>query len=434
VKDFRVGLLGLGVVGSGTARILLENADLIQRRLGRRVVLARAVDADPSREAAAGLPPGIFSTRWEDLLEDRTLDAVVELVGGTGFAGTAVLAAIAAGKHVVTANKALLAERWEEIFAAARAGGVEVSFEASVGGGIPIIRSLREGLAANRIQAIYGIINGTSNYILSRMTETGADFDAALAEAQAQGYAEADPILDVGGGDAAHKLCILATLAFGGRIPYGAIHVEGITGLTPMDIEYARELGYVVKLLGVAKETEGRVETRVNPTLVPADAMLASVSGAYNAIFVRGDAVGSTLYYGRGAGSLPTGSAVVGDLMSLAVLGSGERACHLSARIPVEPLPPQRLLPVEEVRTSCYVRFAALDRPGVLSSIAGILGEKGISIASVIQKGRREGGPVPIVMMTHEARERDFREAMEKIGTLAVVAEKPVVIRVEREF
>ncbi len=429
MKDFNIGLLGLGTVGGGTARILLDNAEVISARVGRRIVLCRAVDLDASRGASLGIPGGILSDRIEEIIGNPSIDVMVELIGGIEPARSLILKAIAAGKHVVTANKKLLAVHWEEIIGAAAAKGVEVFFEASVGGGIPIIRSLREGLAANRISAIYGIVNGTSNYILSRMTETGADFQAALDEARQEGYAEADSSLDVDGIDAAHKICILATLAFGGRVPLDAIHTEGISRIQPLDISFAREFGYRIKLLAVAKETDERIDVRVHPTMIPAGQLLATVNGVFNAICVNGDAVGTTMFYGRGAGRMPTGSAIVGDLMSLAAMGRGR--CSLTGVMPHETLPPSRLMPIDDVVNPFYIRLGAMDRPGVLSAVAGVLGKYGISISSVIQKGRWEGGPVPIVMMTHEARESQVRQAMAEIAALPVIPQAPVLIRVE---
>jgi homoserine dehydrogenase len=429
MKPFRVGLLGLGTVGSGTARILIENADLIERRLGRKVVLARAVDLNIDRDFGFVMPRAILGTKADEVFADPDIDVVVELVGGIEPARTFIRKALAAGKHVVTANKKLLAEKWEDLFPLAAEKGVEIWFEASVGGGIPIIRSLREGLAANNIEAIQGIVNGTSNYILSRMTEEGLDFASALAEAQKLGYAEADPTLDVGGGDAAHKICILATLAFGERVPMAAVHTEGITAITPIDIRFADEMGYVIKLLGLGKASNGTVEVRVHPTMISKKRLLATVGGAFNAIYVRGDAVGSTLYYGPGAGSMPTGSAVVGDIMSLAAKTA--RGPSAPWPVPVTTMPAERLKPIDEIVSPYYVRFSALDKPGVLSAVSGILGRHGISIASVLQKGRHEGGAVPLVMMTHEARERNIRRALEEIGHLDVTVEQPTLIRVE---
>jgi homoserine dehydrogenase len=359
---------------------------------------------------------------------------MIELIGGIEPARTIILKAIEAGKHVVTANKALLADCWEELFSAASEKNVEISFEGSVAGGIPVIRALREGLAANRIQAIYGIINGTSNYVLSRMTQTGVPFGEALKEVQEKGFAEADPTLDVDGTDAAHKLCILSTLAFGSRVPMEAVFTEGITGISPLDLEYAGELGYMVKLLALAKVSDGRLEVRVHPTMIPVDQPLAGVGGASNAIFIRGDAAGSTFLSGQGAGGMPTGSAVIGDIMSLAARTAGNREFRPPGIIPFGPMEEGRLKPREEVRTPYYIRFAALDQPGVLSSVSGILGRHNISIASVIQKGREESGPVPIVMMTHEASEKETQAALLEISDLPVIAEKPALIRVEENY
>jgi homoserine dehydrogenase len=426
----RVGLIGFGTVGKGVVHVLRENAEVIRERLGFPLVLGRVADKDVTTDRGEALDPALLTTDAMGVARDPKLPVVVELIGGTGFAKEIVLEALRAGKCVVTANKALLAECWEEIFAAAAAGGGALGFEASVCGGIPIIRSLREGLAANRIQSIHGIINGTTNYILSRMTEEGLEYASVLKKAQELGFAEADPTLDVEGHDAAHKLAILASLAFGTRVPLDRIAVEGITKVTKMDIAYARELGYVIKLLAIAKDAGGAIEVGVQPTLVPAKILLATVSGAFNAVYVRGDAVGPTLFTGLGAGSLPTASAVVGDVMEMARrVAAGKGA----------PPPPavaadvrRQILPPDEVVSPSYIRLTALDKPGVLASIAGVLGRHEISIASVIQKGREKGRSVPLVMMTHEARGAAVRGALEEIGGMGAVSGSPLCLRVEK--
>ncbi len=432
MKPINVGLIGFGTVGEGVVRLLTERPELLSRRLGVPLVLKRVADIDPARPRKLSLPPGVFTDRNQDILDDPEIDIVVELIGGTTAARDLVLAAISRGKHVVTANKALLALHGNELFAAAAASQVEVAFEASVCGGIPIILALRQGLAANRIQEMLGILNGTANYILTRMSEEGSSFDQALQEAQARGYAEADPTLDVEGVDAAHKLAILMALAYGARVDFEAVSVEGISGLEPLDLQFAREFGYVIKLLAITRNSDGALEARVHPTLIPRDHMLANVGGAMNAVYITGDAVGPILLYGQGAGMMPTASAVVSDILDLArnlSLGLKRRVPPLGAGNALETRRP--IKPLEEVVTNYYFRFAALDRPGVLSQISGVLGRHHISIAAVIQKGREVRGAVPIVMITHEAREADVRQALKEIDALPVVSPPTIMYRIE---
>lgn len=427
-----VGLIGFGTVGSGVAKVLYENADLIRRRVGVPVELLRIADLDITRDRGVAVPPGVLTTDAKQLLNDPAIDIVIELVGGYDFAKRVILEAIANGKHVVTANKALLALHGEEIFSAAVSKGVDLGFEASVGGGIPIIRALTEGLAANRIESIYGIINGTSNYILSRMTHDGHSFDAVLKDAQRAGYAEADPTFDVAGTDSAHKLAILANLAFGTPINFKDVYTEGITGITEQDIAYAREFGYTIKLLGIAKLSDGEVEARVHPTMVPSEYPIAQVEGVYNAIQVVGDAVGDVMLYGRGAGSLPTGSAVVSDVIDIGrnlLKGSAGRVPPASFQS--DQRRPIRMKPIEDIRSLYYVRFMVVDRPGVLAHIAGELGRCEISISSMLQQGRREGQTVPVVIKTHMARERDVQKAIREINRQAFISEPATLIRVE---
>jgi homoserine dehydrogenase len=421
-------------VGSGVVTVLRENGELIRRRLGVPLRLVKAADRDASRAAALGLSAGEFTVRAEEVIADPSIDVVIELIGGYDPAERYLVEAMSGGKSVVTANKALLATAGERLFEAAHRHGVDLAFEASVGGGIPIICALREGLAANRIDAIYGIINGTSNYILTKMTEAGTSFADALAQAQRAGYAEADPTFDVEGIDSAHKLAILATLAFGTPIELKEIYTEGIRGLDPSDIAYARELGYRVKLLAIAKLAADALELRVHPTMVPAGALLAEVEGVDNAIFVTGNAVGETLFYGKGAGQLPTASAVVGDLIEIGrnlLAGTVGRVAPTGYR-PGE-RQPLRLRPMAQIESLYYLRFLAYDRPGVLSKIAGVLGRHEISIASVIQKSRALGAAVPLIMMTHRARERQVRQALAEIDAGAEVAGRTVLMRIEGE-
>ena len=432
--EIRVGLIGLGTVGGGVVRLLQENGELIRRQLGVPLTLVKAADADASKGAALGLSRDQVTAKADEVIADPSIDVIVELIGGYDPAERFLLDAMSRGKCVVTANKALLATAGERLFEAASRHGVELAFEASVGGGIPIIRALKEGLAANRIDAIYGIINGTSNYILTKMTEAGADFADALAQAQRAGYAEADPTFDVEGIDSAHKLAILATLAFGSPIDVKEIYTEGIRNLDPADIAYARELGYRVKLLAIAKNSGGILELRVHPTMVAADELIADVNGVDNAIFVVGNAVGETLFYGKGAGQLPAASAVVSDLIEI---GRNLLRGAVGRVAPTGYAPAERralrLRPMAEIESRYYLRFLAYDRPGVLSNIAGVLGRHEISIASVIQKSRALGSAVPLIMMTHRARERQVRQALVEIDAGADVAGRTVVMRIEGE-
>ena len=408
-----IGLIGFGTVGTGLVRILQENGKILEKRLGVPIVLKRIADQDVTRDRGVKVNPALLTTKVSDVLDDPEISIVVELMGGLEPARTFVLEAIGKGKHIVTANKALLAVHGAEIFKAADEAGVDIGFEGSVGGGIPIIRSMKEGLVANRIQVIFGILNGTSNYILTEMTQRGLKFSEVLKKAQELGYAEADPTYDVEGIDAAHKLCILLSLAHGVQVKLEDVYTEGITGLTPMDIEYAKDLGYTIKLLAIGKADGGAIEARVHPTLVPSEHLLATVAGPFNAIFVKGDAVGSTLFYGAGAGMMPTGSAVVGDLVELCRnlrLGIARRVPLLSFQR--EHLREAEIKPIHDVSCTYYLRFTVVDKPGVLSRISGILGDLDISILSVIQKGRKSEKAVFIYMLTHEAREKNLRKAL----------------------
>jgi homoserine dehydrogenase len=430
-----VGLIGLGTVGTGVVRVLRRNAEVIRRRLGCPLELVRIADLDTARDRGVDLAGVRFDADAEGLIADPRVEIAIELVGGTDAARRLILRAIEAGKHVVTANKALLAVHGAEIFDAAARRGVDVAFEASVAGGIPILRSLREGLAANRIQSVHGILNGTTNFVLTQMEETGEPFEVVLKKAQELGYAEADPSVDVDGIDAAHKLTILAAMAFGARIAFEEVPAEGIRGLLPLDLAAAREFGYRLKLLGIAKADDegGRIEARVHPTFVSETSLLANVGGAMNAVAVCGDAVGPILFYGAGAGELPTASAVVADLIEIAReirRGSSRRVAPLSY-LP-ESLEPRPLVPLGEIHASCYLRFTALDRPGVLGHIAGALGAHAIGIESVIQKGR--GGAqrsVPVLVKTHPAPESAVRRALEAIDRHASVTAPTRMIRIE---
>jgi len=424
-----VGIIGFGTVGAGTVRLLFENRDILTERTGFEINLKRIADLDILRDRGINISQDILTTNADDILDDPHIDIVVELIGGISPAKDFILKAIQNRKHVVTANKALLATAGNEIFTAAFNVGVEIGFEASVAGGIPIIRVIREGLVANRIKAVYGIINGTSNYILTKMTDEHVEFSEALKEAQSLGYAEADPTLDVEGVDSAHKLAILASLSYGIPISFDSIYKEGISKISPQDIEFASEFGYKVKLLAIAKETDSIIELRVHPTMLPKEYLISKVDGPFNAIYVEGDATGSTLYYGRGAGDMPTGSAVVSDIVDIA----RNIRKKSTGRIPIMPrtLRDLRIKKMDDVISRYYFRFSAVDRPGVLSKISGILGDYNISIASVIQKGRRIGEAVPLVVLTHEAKERDVRQALREIDPLPVVMDKTVFMRVE---
>src|SRR4030043_1805212 len=429
-KDMvNVGIIGFGTVGTGTVRILLENKDVLKERIGFEIRLKSIADIDMERDRGINIPEGVLTTDVDAVLTDPDIDIVVELIGGIRPAKDFIIKAIRNRKHVVTANKALLATEGTEIFHAAREAGVEVGFEASVAGAIPIIKVMKEGLIANRIKAIYGIINGTSNYILTKMTDHNVEFSDALKEAQALGYAEADPTFDIEGIDTAHKLTLLATLAYGIPLSYNSVYIEGISKISTQDISFASELGYKVKLLAIAKESEGEIELRVHPTMLPKEYLISKVDGPFDAIYVDGDATGSTLYYGRGAGSVPTGSAVVSDIADIArniqknAIGRVPTIPNISGDV--------RIRKMDDIVSRYYFRFSALDKPGVLSKISGILGNYNISIASVIQKGRKVGEAVPLVVLTHEAKERDVQKAVEEIDRLPVVMGKTVFIRVE---
>jgi homoserine dehydrogenase len=429
-QKITVGMIGLGTVGSGAVRLLQQNAELIRHRVGVPIEVSRIAVRDLRRDRGLTLPQGVVTDNPADVVDDPNIDIVVELIGGYEPAKELILRAIARGKHVVTANKALLAVHGAEIHEAARRASVSIGFEGSVGGGIPVIKALREALAGNRILSIYGIINGTSNYILSKMTDEDRSFADVLGEAQRAGYAEADPTFDVGGIDTAHKLAILVNLAFGAHIRLEDIYTQGITSISPLDIDFGKELNYTVKLLAIAKMHGGQVEARVHPTMVPDEYAIAKVGGVYNAIQIVGDACQDIMLYGRGAGSMPTGSAVVADIMDI----SRQILMEPSRKLPAaEDRPALLLQPMDSITSLYYFRFMALDQPGVLAQISGILGRHSISIAQMIQRGRKEGGSVPLVIMTHTARERDIQKALIEIKSLECVTEEPVLIRMEGE-
>jgi homoserine dehydrogenase len=432
MKKICVGLLGFGTVGSGTAKILLENRDVIESRLGTSLELKWIADLDIETDRGVSVDQKVLTTDANVVINDPEVDVVVELVGGYEPAKSFILQAIKNGKQVVTANKALLASHGDEIFAAALTKGVEVGFEASVGGGIPLIRSLKEGLVANHIQGLYGILNGTANYILTKMTDEGSPFADVLKEAQALGYAELDPTFDVEGIDAAHKLTILLSIAYGVPIDYEAVYTEGISRITPLDIRFTKEFGYRIKLLAISKDDGEAIEARVHPTLIPEDSLLANVNEAYNGLYVTGDAVGNVMLYGPGAGMMPTGSAVVSDVVDVA-----RNLLHKAVgRVPSMGYQPSALKArsvksIEELEVEYYFRFSAEDRPGVLSTISGILGKNGISLKSVHQQGRDLVGAVPVVMISHEAKEAAVKVALAEIDDLDIVKDKTMLIRIE---
>jgi homoserine dehydrogenase len=433
INPINVGLLGIGTVGGGTWEVLNRNADEIQRRAGRAIRITRVADKAAGR--ARRIVNGKASVTGDALQITRAkdIDIVVELIGGTGIAKDLILDAIDHGKHVVTANKALLAKHGNEVFAAAQRRKVMVAFEAAVAGGIPIIKALREGLSANRIEWIAGIINGTSNFILSEMRDKGLPFAAVLKDAQKKGYAEADPTFDIEGVDAAHKLTILSALAFGIPMQFSKAYTEGISSLTREDIQYAEQMGYRIKLLGITRRAAKGIELRVHPTLVPTRRLIANVEGVMNALLVKGDAVGPTLYYGAGAGSQPTASAVVADLIDVTRLITADpehRVPHLAFQ--PDQLSDDRILPIGEVETSYYLRMRVIDRPGVLADITRILADGKISIDAMVQREPAEGEKrVDIVMLTHLALEKNVNAAIGRIEKLASVPGKVTRIRLE---
>src|ERR1051326_1946965 len=436
-QKINIGLIGLGTVGSGAWRILHDNAELIRHRVGVSVEIRKVAVRDLKRDRGFNIPSSLLTDSPAEIVEDPAIDIVVELIGGYEPAKELILTAIAHGKHVVTANKALLAVHGAEIYAAAQRAGVTIGFEGSVGGGIPVIKALKEALAANRILSIYGIINGTSNYILTKMTEEDRSFGDVLAEAQRAGYAEADPTFDVGGIDTAHKLAILVNLAFGAHVDLKEIYTEGITKISPLDIDFGKALGYKLKLLAIAKMHEsGEAEARVHPTMVPDEYPIATVGGVYNAIQIVGNACEDIMLYGRGAGSMPTGSAVVGDIMDIArqiLMEPSRKLPAGDAREGGTSGVVAQVQSMDSIRSLYYFRFMALDQPGVLAQISGILGRHRISIAQMIQRGRKEGGSVPLVIMTHTALERDVQHALVEIKALSCITETPTLIRVEGE-
>ena len=433
MKPIQVGLLGIGTVGSGTFNVLTRNQEEIQRRAGRGIEITMVADLDVARAKTIVGDAAKVVADARDIIANPDIDIVIELIGGYGVAKTLVMEAIAAGKHVVTANKALLAVHGTEIFAAASAKGVMVAFEAAVAGGIPIIKALREGLTANRIEWIAGIINGTTNFILSEMRSKGLGFDAVLKEAQRLGYAEADPTFDIEGVDAAHKATIMSAIAFGIPVQFDKAYVEGITKLQALDITYAEQLGYRIKLLGITRRRDAGIELRVHPTLVPSERLIASVEGAMNAVMVQGDAVGTTLYYGKGAGSEPTASAVIADLVDITRLHTADpdhRVPHLAFQ--ANALASTPILPIDKVVTSFYLRLQVADQAGVLARITGILAEHNISIDALLQRESAQGEThTDVIILTHNTVEGEMSKAVAQMQALPTVLAPIVKIRKE---
>ncbi|MCI2240813.1 homoserine dehydrogenase [Adlercreutzia faecimuris] len=423
----RIGLVGTGTVGGGCIDILQAHKDDFKRHYGIDVELARVCSLSPAEAEAHGVGH-LFTNDFNEVINDPDIDLVVELIGGTTFARTVVLGALAAGKNVVTANKALMATHGEEVMDAAAAAGKEIAFEASVGGGIPIIDPLKHSLIANEITSVMGIVNGTTNYMLTRMADDGMDYAEALAEAQAAGFAEADPSADVDGFDAAAKIAILASIAFNSRVVMDQVHTDGITAISPVDLEAARDMGYVVKLLAIAHRRPEGIDVRVHPTMIPDTHQLATVNGVMNAIYVVGDAVGETMFFGAGAGSGPAASAVMGDVLEVArhiEQGVGPIVgCTCTDNLPI--------LPVEELEMKYYIRFSVSDRPGVLAAMTGVFAQHNVSVHSVVQRGKGTNGVVDVVYVTHTARERAIRAVIAEIAALDdVLHADPSVIRVE---
>lgn len=434
MRTISVGLLGLGNVGSGVVKLLADNAEAIRQRLGgASVAIRRIAVREAEKPRLVDVPAALITTDPQAVIADPAIDVVLELIGGEEPARTYVLDAIARGKHIVTANKALLAAHGEELFAAAEQRGVDLYYEASVGGGVPIIRALREGLASDRVQELVAIVNGTSNFLLTTMTDEARPFDEILREAQEKGYAEADPSLDVDGWDAAHKLCVLVPLCFGTRIRVDQVLVDGLRGIEPVDFRYAERFGYVIKPLVIAKDHGDSVEARVHPTLIPRRFMLSSVNGVYNAVYVSSYALGSSMYYGRGAGMMPTAVAVVSDVIEvsrdLLARSAGGAPVHAARRM--NDTRPRRIRDPGELSSRYYLRFAVVDKPGVLAQLAGMLGEHEISISEVVQEGQRNAGePVTVVVTTHQALEKNVQAALSIIDRLPTVRAKTRLLRI----
>jgi homoserine dehydrogenase len=435
MKKISIGLIGFGTIGCGVVKLLQDNEKLIEKKLGTKLEIKKIADIDITKPRPVKVNKKILTTNVRDILDDKDIDIVIELMGGYEPARTFILEAIANGKQVVTANKAFLATYGNEIFSKAEKRGTAIGFEASVGGTIPIIKTLKESLIANNINSIYGIMNGTANFILTKMTDEGKDFADVLKEAQALGYAEADPTYDIEGIDTAHKLAIILSLAYGSKVKLDNIFREGISSISQEDIVFARELGYRIKLLAIAILHDDIVEARIHPTMIPFKHLLANVNQNYNAFHLIGDASGPVFLYGQGAGMMPTASAVLSDVIDIArdiQKGAANRVPPRS--ISESAMGNIKLMPMDEIETKYYFRFSAVDRPGVLSKLAGILGENNISIATVIQKTRKEESAVPVVMATYKAKEKNVRKALKKIDKLDILLDKTIVVRIEDEL
>lgn len=435
MQSIKVGLLGFGTIGTGVVKVFQQNQDLLAKRLGANLELARIADLDTTTDRGVPLAPGLLTDDAQALLNDPEIQVVIELIGGYEPARTFVLQAIRNGKHIVTANKALLAVHGEEIFRAAEEAGVAVMFEAAVGGGIPIISAIKENLGANNFSALYGILNGTCNYILTRMDEEGEAFADVLADAQKQGYAEADPTFDVEGIDTAHKLALLISLCFGTKVDFDQIYTEGISKVTALDIEFAHDFGYKLKLLAIGKRDGERIEARVHPTMIPEDYPLSSINGVFNSIRLVGDFSGPVMFSGYGAGMEATASAVMGDVLSVA----RDLKSNIGIRSPALGCPQTQMAsceikPMDQIVSTYYLRFTVKDQPGVLAQISGILGDHEISIESMVQPHRRAAEAVPIVFMTHEAEERNVAAALAEIDQLDAIQEDTLLIRIEENL
>ncbi|MDP8263455.1 MAG: homoserine dehydrogenase [Candidatus Ancaeobacter aquaticus] len=430
MKAIQIGIIGFGTIGTGVVKNLKKNASLLSERLGAQIKIKGIADIDIKKKRSVSVPQSLLTKDAHKLLNDPDIDIIVELVGGYEPAKSFILKALKNGKHIVTANKALLAVHGKELAAAAEKAGRSIFYEASVAGGIPIIKALREGFVGNNISSIFGIVNGTANYILTKMTKDGSEFSETLKEAQEKGYAESDPTFDVEGDDSAHKLAILARLASGYWIDYKDIYIEGISEITEKDIEYAGELGCVIKLLAIMKEKDNKIEARVHPTLIAKDNLLSTINGVYNAVCVEGDVVGKTMFYGKGAGEDPTASAVISDIVDIARNILNNAPARIPSFTTVKKI--KGVKKIDEFESRAYLRVSALDRPSVLAKIAGVLGKYEISISSVMQKERNvKGGTVPVLMLTHKAKERNLKNALKELDRLSVIKSKTIMIRME---
>ncbi len=421
-----IGLLGCGTVGGGVVKLLAKNQEIIAKKTGAEIMIKKVLEKDKQKCLQLGLDPSFITSDFEEIINDESIDIVVELMGGIEPAFSFVIAAMNKGKHVVTANKDMIAIKGKELFETAEANHVDFYFEASVAGGIPIVYPLKQSLAGNHIEEVIGILNGTTNYILTKMSQEGRDYHEVLAEAQALGYAESDPTADVCGWDAARKIAILSSIAFNSRVTLDDVYVEGITAVCPQDILYANELGYVVKLLAIAKEVDGKIQARVHPAFIPFKHPLAFVNDVFNAVFVRGDAVGEIMHYGRGAGEMPTASAVLGDIIEVA----RNMAYHTNARIGCTCYEDKAILPISELNAQYYIRMTVRDRPGVLAGIAGVFGNNEVSIATVLQKTSREN-MAELILITHTVKEKDLQDSLTVLKGMSIVGAINNVVRLE---